>query len=89
MKTVTNKTYKPLRVPLPQGKTLHLGPLKTGQVSVHDIDHPPLQKLVESGDLEVADGTLHPSSGHETKVSTGERTHGYGGQTDLPVKGER
>jgi hypothetical protein len=33
MKTVANKTQKPLSVPLPRGKVLHLGPGKTGQIS--------------------------------------------------------
>lgn len=54
-KAVVNKTMKPLRVPLPQGKTLHLGPKQTGHVAVHDVDHPPLQKLVEAGEIEIVD----------------------------------
>ena len=29
MKTITNKTHRPLSVPLPRGKTLFLGPGKT------------------------------------------------------------
>lgn len=53
MKTIRNKTSRPLRVPLPRGKTLHLGPRKEGQVATHDIDHPPLQKLVGAGEIEV------------------------------------
>ena len=55
MKTVTNKTHAPLRLPLPKGKTLHLGPNKTGQISVHDVDHPPLKKLAEDGKIEIYD----------------------------------
>lgn len=55
MKSIVNKTHGPLRVPLPKGKILHLGPNKTGQVSVHDADHPPLQKMVEAGQIELYD----------------------------------
>jgi hypothetical protein len=33
MKTVASKTGNPLSVPLPRGKTLHLGPGKTGHIS--------------------------------------------------------
>lgn len=55
MKTITNKTVKPLRVPLPHGKVLHLGPKQSGQLSVHDVDHPPLQKLVAAGEIEIVD----------------------------------
>lgn len=54
-KTIINKTVMALRVPLPGGKVLHLGPKKTGHVSPHDADHPPLQKLVEAGQVELMD----------------------------------
>jgi len=58
---ITNKTNRPLRVPLPGGKKLHLGPGKTGQVTPKALDHPPLKKLVDEGELEVAVGGRHPS----------------------------
>jgi hypothetical protein len=54
-KTVINKTHTPVRVPLPRGRVLHLGPNQTGHVSVHDADHPPLLKLVEAGSIELVD----------------------------------
>jgi len=56
MASISNKTQKPLRVPLPQGKTLHLGAGKTGQVNAKALQHPPLLKLVEAGDIEIDDG---------------------------------
>lgn len=55
MPTITNKTHLPLRVPLPGGKTLHLGPGKTGQVSPKAIEHPGLKKLVDAGKIEITD----------------------------------
>jgi hypothetical protein len=55
MKSIVNKTHDPLRVPLPHGKHLHLGPLKTGQISAHDADHPPLKKLAEEGKVRIFD----------------------------------
>jgi hypothetical protein len=48
---ITNKTPKPLSVPLPGGKKLFLGPGKTGQVTDKAMQHPPLVKLLESGDI--------------------------------------
>ena len=36
MKTITNKTQRPVAVPLPRGKKLHLGPGKAGQIA-HNI----------------------------------------------------
>jgi hypothetical protein len=53
MKIVRNLTVAPLRVPLPQGKTLHLGPRKEGRISTHDVDHPGVVRLVEEGKLEI------------------------------------
>jgi hypothetical protein len=53
MAAVTNKTAKPLSIPLPRGKTLHLGPRKSGQISSHDIEAPALKKLVEAGTIEI------------------------------------
>ncbi len=55
MTTVTNKTRRPLRVPLPGGKMLHLGPGKAGQIASKDADDPRLKKLVEEGAVEIAD----------------------------------
>lgn len=53
MKEIKNKTLEPLRVPLPQGKTLHLGPLKMGEVGATALEHPPFKKLVDDGKIEV------------------------------------
>jgi hypothetical protein len=50
---ITNKTSRPLSVPLPGGKKLFLGPGKSGQINAKSVDHPPLRKLIEAGDLEV------------------------------------
>jgi hypothetical protein len=53
VKTISNKTHRPLSVPLPRGKTLHLGPGKIGQIASEDAEHPPLKKLVEAGEIEI------------------------------------
>ncbi len=61
MTTVTNKTRRPLRVPLPGGKTLHLGPGKAGQISSKDADDPRLKKLVEEAAIEIVDEAARPT----------------------------
>ena len=67
MPVVNNKTQKPLSVPLPGGKTLHLGPGKTGQISARAIQDPRLKKLVDAGEIEVvvedARSTASPGAG--------------------------
>ena len=54
-KSIINKTGDALRVPLPHGKALHLGPNQTGRLSPHDVDHPPLKKLIDAGKIEIMD----------------------------------
>ncbi len=53
---VINKTRKPLRLSLPGGRILFLGPGKTGQVSPKALAHPMLVKLLETGDIETDAG---------------------------------
>jgi hypothetical protein len=55
MKTVTNKTQKSLTIPLPRGKTLHLGFGKTAAITTNASEHPPLKKLVDAGQIEIHD----------------------------------
>ncbi|HEY2388881.1 MAG TPA: hypothetical protein VGK30_18140 [Candidatus Binatia bacterium] len=64
MTTITNKTRRPVRVPLPGGKTLHLGPGKSGQISSKDAEDVRVKKLVEEATIEIVDGdTPHASAG--------------------------
>ena len=77
---IINKTKKPLRIPLPGGKKLFLGPGKTGQVNAKALQHPPLAKLVEAGDVESGGTTTARQGGGANKGghSTGLR-HGATG----------
>ena len=63
MTTVSNKTRRPLSVPLPGGKTLHLGPGKTGQIAPKAVEHPRVKKLVDAGEIEILEGDQHPTEG--------------------------
>ncbi|MFT4689234.1 MAG: hypothetical protein ACKVHO_23010 [Verrucomicrobiia bacterium] len=77
---ITNKTKKSLSLPLPGGKKLFLGPGKTGQVTSKALQHPPLMKLIESGDVETADGntkTHEPQTGNSVG-SAGSKNSGTG-----------
>ena len=61
MRVVVNKTSRPLKIHLPQGKTLHLGPRKEGQVTAQALESPGVKRLVEAGDLADTHGH-HPST---------------------------
>ena len=66
---IKNTSKRPLKVPLPGGKTLFLGPGAKGNVSDKASDHPPLEELVESGTIEVL-GSGRSKSGGESHVKT-------------------
>ena len=55
MKTVTNKTNVPIKVPLPRNKSLRLGPGKSGQVKDADAERPAVVKMVETGQIQISD----------------------------------
>ena len=89
MKTVRNKTHRPLRVHLSRGKTLHLGPLKEGQISVHDVDAGGVQRLLEAGELEiVGEGQQAAEAGAPAAAGHAD-THGHHPATSVPKRGDR
>jgi hypothetical protein len=78
---ISNKTKRPLRIPLPGGKKLHLGPGRTGQISPKAIDHPALKKLIDDGEVEIvgggrSQGTGDSGSGASMTPSTGRSSQG-------------
>ncbi len=70
MKEIRNATHEPLRVPLPHGKVLHLGPSQTGQVPAGALEHEPFNKLVEAKKIEVLGEGAHESR-HPLKEEKG------------------
>lgn len=89
MKTVRNTTHRPLRVRLSRGKTLHLGPLKEGQINAHDVDAAGVQRLVEAGELEIVGDGL-TAGGTGGRAPTGHTdTHGHHPATSVSKRGDR
>ena len=89
MKTVRNTTHRPLRVHLSRGKTLHLGPLKEGQISAHDVEAAGVKRLVEAGELEiVGDGAQSAGSGAPRAAGHAD-TQGHHPETSVPKRGDR
>lgn len=77
---ITNKTKKALSLPLPGGKKLFLGPGRTGQVAPKALQHKPLMKLIEAGDVETAEGSSNAkeASSGNVGVSSGSKNSGTG-----------
>ena len=89
MTTVSNKTHRPLSVPLPRGKTLHLGPGKTGQISSKDIEHPPLKKLADAGEIEILGEDSRPTDGPGGGRKGRTSTHGHTSGSGIRRSGDR
>jgi hypothetical protein len=81
MPTLLNKTRRALAIPLPGGKKLRLGPFQSGQVKPKALEHPPLKKLIEAGDIELTgDKQGHGESTANSKRPTpGRHNPGAGG----------
>ncbi len=89
MKTVLNKTQRPLRVKLPKGKVLHLGPRRYGQIAVHHVEFEPVQKLLAAGELEIVDAAAVPTRGDGRRASGHPETHGHHPAVAVPKRGDR
>jgi len=88
MKEIVNKTQRPVRVPLPGGKFLHLGPVKAGQVSDQATQLPSFQRLLKEGTIElVGEGSrsVDAVDGPAQHAST----HGHPPPTVILPKGNR
>ncbi len=76
MTTVSNKTKRPLSVPLPGGRKLHLGPGKSGQIGAGASEHPQLKTMVEAGEIEILAEGQRPADGS----TSGKRGHAPSGR---------
>jgi hypothetical protein len=72
---ITNKTRRPIKIPLPDGKKLFLGPGKSAQVNPKAAKHPPVMEHVEAGDLEIGDagGKKGSTAGDGSSSSSGSQ----------------
>jgi hypothetical protein len=89
VRVISNKTRKPIKVPLPGGKFLHLGPLKTAEISDQAVEHAALQKLVKAGDIEILGVGEHASGGPDAAGSPQESRQGHPPNTLYRPKGNR
>ena len=89
MRKIVNKTHRPLRIHLSQGKVLHLGPLKEGQIATPDCDSEGITKLIEAGDIEIlGEGPRTSSAGAESEGAHPD-TYGHHPHTTVKKRGDR
>lgn len=77
MKMIRNRSARPIRVPLPGGKTLHLGPGKEGQVSPQALNRPAVQALLGNGTIEVVGESAHGPGLGRAAASPHAETRGF------------
>jgi hypothetical protein len=89
MKTIVNKSTRPLRVPLPGGKVLHLGPGKTGQIADGASEHPALRKLIDAGTIQIrGDGGADTGGGEGPGgIEAGHESTSGRGKAKVPRRG--
>ena len=90
MKTIRNKTFKPLRIAFSGGKVLHLGPGKTGQIPDGALDQKAIQALLKSATIEILDGGPVQAPGADASAAgPHETTRGHRPAMTGPTKGQR
>lgn len=89
MKSVINKTHKPIKIALPGGKTLHLGLAGRGQIPDSALERPAFKKLVEAGEIEVLDEAGRPEAGDRRPTRVQASPHGHPSSKKSSTRGDR
>ena len=89
MKTVLNKTHRPLKIKLSQGKVLHLGPNKEGQIAPKDSERESIQKMIEAGELEIIGDGHKATTSSGTTYSAHPDQQGHHPSTTVKNRGDR
>ena len=89
MKTIVNKTQRPLKIKLSQGRVLRLGPAKEGQIATHDAERDSVRRIVEAGEVEIIDDASR-AAGRGSKGPAGmAQSQGYHRQFSGSKRGDR
>lgn len=89
IRTVVNKTRRPIKISLPRGKILHLGPGGSGQVHDDALERPSVAKLIEAGEIEVLGEGASSAAGERASPRLNESTHGHPPPKVVKPKGNR
>lgn len=89
MKSVLNKTRRPIRIPLPGGKTLHLGLAARGQVPDEALDRPAIKKMIEAGEIEVFEQDRQTLAAETGSTRIRRTPQGHPAAKDSSRRGDR
>ena len=89
MKTVLNRSRRPLKIHLSRGRVLHLNPGKEGQIAAQDSDRESVKKLVEAGDLEILGEGPHADVSGDKGKGVHPDSHGHHPAYAVKNRGDR
>lgn len=89
MKTVLNKTGRPLKIALSRGRVLRLGPRKEGQIATQDAERDAVQRRVADGDIEIFDDAARDGGASLTAAGGSMRSQGSHVRFSVAKRGDR
>jgi len=89
VKTILNKTMRPIKVPLSGGKVLYLGPARTGQVADRATEAAAFLRLLEAGAIEILGEGSPRAAGTPAAAGGAETTQGHPPDTLSHRRGNR
>ena len=89
MKTVLNKTRRPLRIALSRGRVLRLGPLREGQIAARDADRDAVKRRVADGDIEIFDDASRTGASSTSAPGGHARAGGPHARFSAAKRGDR
>ena len=89
MKTIINKTRRPLKIKLSEGRVLRLGPTKEGQITTHDVDRDSVQRIIQTGEVEVFDNSSSGTGSTGKGKGGAAKSQGFSRQFSVSKRGDR
>ena len=89
MKTIVNKTRRPLKIELAPGRVLRLGPAKEGQIATRDAEHRLILEMIATGVLDVFDDVTRAGSRARSGLLGNAGSHGGHRQFSGSKRGDR
>ena len=89
MKTVLNKTGRPLKIALSRGRVLRLGPRKEGQIATQDAERDAVQRRVADGDIEIFDDAARSGGANLSVAGGSTRAQGPHARFSSAKRGDR
>ena len=89
MKTIINKTRRPLKIKLSHGRVLRLGPAKEGQIATHDAERDSVQRIIQAGEVEVFDNSSGDTGAAGKGKNGAAQSQGFNRQFSGSKRGDR